>query len=90
MECLQTLSEFCERSVLALGESEDKTEEKVRPLTGLDIIETTWDRNLMGDGGQILSQQTNVALDYLKKKYDKESSWGFYLQSDDVDSRKRL
>lgn len=84
-ECLQALTSLCEHSFIALGDSEDGTEEVVNAFEKLTSISTTWDMNLMGDGGKILSQQTNVALGALREKYGKEkSAWGFYLQTDEL------
>jgi hypothetical protein len=41
------------------------------------IIDTVWDDSLRS-GGQILAQQTNIALDAIT------GDWGFYLQGDEV------
>lgn len=39
----------------------------------------------MGDGGQILSQQTNIALDALRAAHGSEDdAWGVYLQCDEL------
>ena len=84
MECLQTLDELCDAGALVLGKSEDGTEENVKSCNKLEIVETVWDMSFMGNGGLLLSQQTNIALNHLRKKYRNESSWGFYLQTDEL------
>ncbi|MCF8057865.1 MAG: hypothetical protein K9K67_01105 [Bacteriovoracaceae bacterium] len=81
-ECLAALTDLCEQSFIALGDSEDGTEKEVQKFENLTIIPTTWDMSLMGDGGKILSQQTNVALEALRKEY--KTGWGFYLQTDEL------
>ncbi len=83
-ECLKSLAPICKSVYLALGESDDGTEEAVSDLGFLKITPTTWDDSLR-KGGLILSQQTNVALSALRadKSSDPES-WGFYLQCDEV------
>ena len=78
------LGELCEDSIVAIGKSEDGTLEKVKSLPGLDIVETVWDEQLMGHGGRILSEQTNLVLEHLRKKHDHDGAWGFYLQSDEL------
>jgi len=84
-ECLESLTELCESSYIALGDSEDGTEDEVKKIKSLNCIITKWDMSLMGDGGKILSQQTNIALNQLKKeKKDIPNAWGFYLQTDEL------
>jgi hypothetical protein len=84
-ECLSALTAFCEESYIALGDSDDNTEKEVRSFNSLKCLPTKWDMSLMGDGGKILSQQTNIALQKLRKeKMCEEASWGFYLQTDEL------
>lgn len=83
-ECLGSLAPICEDIYLALGESGDGTEEAVKQLDKIVPIPTVWDDNLR-EGGIILSQQTNVALEALRNEHRKtESAWGVYLQCDEV------
>lgn len=67
---------------LALGKSEDGTEDSLANFD-FKIIPTLWDDKLK-EGAIILSQQTNVALDDLKKSYNEDDDWGIYLQCDEV------
>lgn len=83
-ECLKALNSLCQRTYIALGESEDGTENEVKKFENLEIIPTVWDMSLMGDGGKILSQQTNVALKKLKEDHSSEGDWGIYLQTDEL------
>jgi hypothetical protein len=83
-ESLISLSKACSKVYLALGKGDDSTEEEIKSLTFLDVIPTVWDENLR-KGGLILSQQTNVALNKLKKDHgSKDDSWGIYIQADEV------
>lgn len=84
IESLSSLQGLCEDVFLALGDSEDDTEEKLKELAPLEVIPTKWDPALMGDGGQILSQQTNIALEAARGSRSSENSWGFYLQTDEL------
>lgn len=83
-ESLLSLSYICREVYLALGKSEDGTENAVKDFDFLQIIPTHWDEQLR-EGGLILSQQTNVALNALRAaKRDEKEAWGFYLQCDEV------
>lgn len=85
IECLEALTELCEESFIALGDSEDGTENEIEKIQNLKVTPTKWDMSLMGDGGKLLSQQTNVALGKLREAHGKESgAWGFYLQTDEL------
>jgi len=84
-ECLKSLSPLVSKIYIALGDCEDGTREALAEFDNLEIIDTVWDPSLMGDGGQILSEQTNVALDRLRSVCsDDEDAWGFYLQCDEL------
>lgn len=82
-ECFHALDELCDETVLALGKSEDGTEEALVDFPQIDIVHTVWNMSLMGDGGKLLSQQTNIALKRAREKAS-ESDWGFYLQTDEL------
>ena len=84
LESLQSLDPIVEKTYLALGDSEDKTNELINENDRLNITHTIWDDNYR-EGGKILSQQTNLILEKLKNDYgDQENNWGFYLQCDEV------
>lgn len=83
-ESLLSLAPIVKSTVMALGDSKDDTEQEVRSLgIPIEFVHTMWDENFR-KSGLILSQQTNIALDHLKKKYSSPDAWGFYLQSDEV------
>jgi len=83
-ESLPALTSLCEVSFIALGDSDDGTEGEITGFSSLKIIHTKWDPALIGDGGQVLSQQTNIALEAARRASARESSWGFYLQTDEL------
>jgi hypothetical protein len=83
-ECLGSLKPICESIYVAVGQSEDGTEDAVRELEKIVIIDTVWDEKLRA-GAVILSQQTNIALEALRTDYKNiPNSWGIYLQCDEV------
>lgn len=84
-ECLKSLSPLVDKIYIAVGDCSDGTKEALAEFDNLEIIDTVWDPAIMGDGGQILSQQTNIALDTLRKAHGNEAdAWGFYLQCDEL------
>jgi hypothetical protein len=83
-ESLFSLAKITEKVYVALGEGEDETEKIVMDMNFVQAIPTKWDDNLR-KGGIILSQQTNVALEALRRDHGKISgTWGFYIQGDEV------
>jgi glycosyltransferase involved in cell wall biosynthesis len=78
-ESLRSLLPLVDELVVAVGRSEDKTEELVRDVGGrkLKLIRTVWDESLR-EGGRILSQQSNLALERCT------GDWAVYLQADEV------
>ena len=83
-ESLESLYGVSNKIYLALGDSEDQTKEAVSELGYVNLIDTVWDDSLR-EGGLILSQQTNVALNAARLAHENElNSWGFYLQCDEV------
>lgn len=79
LESLQSILPLCHEFVIAVGESDDDTLERIRALNcpKIKIIETVWDESLRS-GGSVLAQQTNIALDHVT------GDWAFYLQADEV------
>jgi hypothetical protein len=81
---LKSLGLICEKVYVAVGESEDDTLAKVQALDNVVVIPTKWDESLR-EGGLILSQQTNVALEALRKDHKPTlGAWGIYLQGDEA------
>jgi hypothetical protein len=79
LESINSLLPLCDEVVVAVGQSEDGTLEKIKSLHSLKIriLETVWDESIR-KGGTILSQQTNLALGQMA------GDWAIYLQADEV------
>ncbi len=79
VESLQSLLPLVDELVVAVGDCDDGTVEAIQTLNTpkLKIIHTVWDPAVR-QGGQIIAQQTNVALDAC------QGDWCFYLQADEV------
>ncbi len=78
-ESILSLLPLVDELVIAVGRSEDETLSAIRsiPSEKIRVIETVWDESLRS-GGQVLAQQTNIALQEIR------GDWGFYLQGDEV------
>ncbi|MFH1807728.1 MAG: glycosyltransferase family 2 protein [Pseudomonadota bacterium] len=76
---LCSLLGLCERVVVNVGLSDDDTLARVRALDDgrLQIFESRWDDSLR-QGGQVLAQQTDLALARCA------ADWCIYLQADEV------
>lgn len=84
IEMLQCLNELCEETYVALGESEDKTEESIQSFD-LKITKTVWDDKRVGDGGSIFSEQANIALKALRAEHgDEDDAWAVFLHCDEI------
>lgn len=79
LESISSILPLCDEFVIAVGNSSDDTLQKLKSLNSpkIKLIETVWDESLR-TGGQILAQQTNIALDHVS------GDWAFYLQADEV------
>jgi hypothetical protein len=80
-ESLRSLCALCDTVYIALGNSDDATEQALQEFKNVKIVPTVWDEGLR-KSGLILSQQTNIALDALKAEH--AGGWGIYLQADEV------
>jgi hypothetical protein len=76
---LRSLLPLVDELVIAVGDAEDGTWELIQGMADPKIkaFRTTWDPSLR-EGGKILSQQTNLALERCS------GDWGIYLQADEV------
>jgi hypothetical protein len=84
-EMLTCMSNFVDKCYVALGENDDGTSEVVETFEKVEIIPTVWDMTKIGDGGQIFSEQTNIALSKLRENHRTEKgAWAIYLQSDEI------
>jgi hypothetical protein len=85
IESIQSILPLCDEFIIAVGKSEDDTLNKIRLIgdSRIRIIETVWDDSLR-TGGQVLAQQTDIAL------RQTSGDWAFYLQADEVVHEKDL
>jgi len=84
-ESLSGLRALCDSVVVAVGKSEDGTEEALKSFD-LVTIPTVWDE-AKRQGGVILSEQTNIAIEELRRRQS-ALGWGFYLQADEAISER--
>ncbi|MCX5782173.1 MAG: glycosyltransferase [Elusimicrobia bacterium] len=82
-ESIKSILPICSEFIVCVGNSDDGTREKVEAINDkkIKIIDTTWDEKKRL-GGEILSEQTNIAL---SKCF---GDWIFYIQSDEVVNEK--
>src|SRR6185295_9242101 len=78
-EAIQSILPVCNEMIVAVGKSDDQTRDAIATLhpSKIHIMDTVWDDSLR-EGGKILAQQTNLALDAIS------GDWGFYIQGDEV------
>lgn len=78
-ESIASLLPLVDELVINVPASEDDTLPRVKAIRDkkISVIESDWDNSLR-TGGQILSQQTNRALNHCS------GDWAFYLQADEV------
>jgi len=79
VESIRSVLPLVDEFVLAVGRSNDETLQRARAIDSpkLRILETVWDESLRR-GGQVMAQQTNLALDQCT------GDWCFYIQGDEV------
>jgi len=79
-ESLFSISSLCDEIIVAVGNSEDGTREKIESLSipNLKIIDTIWDDSLR-EGGRVLADETNKALSQVAE----DSDWCIYIQADE-------
>ena len=77
LESIQSILPICDEFIVNVGDSEDDTLGLIRSINSdkIRIIENVWD---LSRGSEVLSQQTNLALNECR------GDWAFYLQSDEV------
>lgn len=79
IESILSILPICNEMIVVVGHSDDGTREAIVNINDpkIKIIDTVWDED-MRIGGQILAQQTDIALQSIS------GDWGFYLQGDEV------
>jgi hypothetical protein len=78
-ESMRSLLPLVEKLHVGVGRSDDDTLERIRAIGSpkIHVFETEWDLDNR-EGGRVLSEQTNLALDRC------DGDWCFYLQADEV------
>ena len=81
VESIRSILPLCDEVVVAVGESDDETEELIRGIDPkkVKIIKTQWDESLR-EGGKVLAVETNKAFAQVAR----DSDWAFYIQGDEV------
>jgi len=83
-ESLNSLAGITTKIYLSFGNSSDETANELKAFQEkICIIPTIWDENKRS-GGEILSEQTNIALTELRRQITSADTWAFYLQADEV------
>ncbi len=81
IESIRSVLPVCDELIVAVGNSDDDTLERIKKINDpkIKIIETVWDDTLR-EGGMVLADETNKALDAISS----DSDWAFYAQADEV------
>ena len=82
-ESILSLIPLVTKFVLVLGDCDDQTEQQLEGIEKLEIIRTVWDPNKR-EGGEILSEQTNIGLSHLRNLVQDKKAWAIYIQADEV------
>jgi glycosyltransferase involved in cell wall biosynthesis len=79
IESIKSLLPLCDELIIVAGNSEDQTLERIESLKSpkIKLFHSAWDETLR-EGGKILAQQTNIALDNV------DGDWAIYLQADEI------
>ena len=87
VEAIKSILPICDEFVLALGNSNDNTEQLIESINSnkIRILSTTWNDNLR-EGGRVLADETNKAFYNIPDDAD----WAFYIQGDEVIHEKYL
>jgi len=80
VEAIKSILPLCDYVVVAIGDSDDRTEELITGLNEkkIRIIHTVWDESVPNGG--VLAVETNKAFDAIGNDAD----WCFYIQGDEV------
>jgi hypothetical protein len=80
VEAIKSVLPLCDEFILALGNSDDSTEELIKTIQSpkLKIFNTVWDDTLR-EGGKVLASETDKALSHVSK----DSTWCIYIQGDE-------
>jgi glycosyltransferase involved in cell wall biosynthesis len=81
VEAVRSILPLCDSVIVALGASDDGTEELVQSIdpAKVKIVPTVWDDTIR-EGGRVLAEETNKALAAVPT----DSDWALYIQGDEV------
>lgn len=87
VEAITSILPICDEFVVALGNSDDETEELIVSINSpkVRIVKTVWDENLR-EGGSVFARETDKAFDAISPDAD----WAFYIQGDECVHEKYL
>ncbi len=87
VEAITSILPVVDEMIVLAGDSNDATRELVQSINSekIKIFDSVWDKSLR-KGGTVLAVETNKAF----KLIDKESTWAFYIQADEVVHEKYL
>lgn len=89
VEAIRSILPVCDDFVVAVGNSEDRTEELIQSIDKqkIKIINTVWDDSPeMKQGGKVFAAETDKAFNAVSS----DSDWAFYIQGDEVIHEKYL
>ncbi|PJJ80141.1 glycosyltransferase family protein [Mucilaginibacter auburnensis] len=80
VEAITSILPLCDEFVVALGNSDDETEQLVKGINSpkIKIINTVWDDSIR-DGGAVFAAETDKAFAVISSDAD----WAFYIQGDE-------
>ena len=87
VEAITSILPICDEFIVALGNSEDETEQLIKDINSpkIKIIYTTWDESIR-DGGAVFANETDKAFQAISPDAD----WAFYIQGDECVHEKYL
>ncbi|MCJ7446265.1 MAG: hypothetical protein MUO72_01090 [Bacteroidales bacterium] len=88
-EAIRSILPLCNDFVVAVGNSDDNTEELIQSIDKqkIKIINTVWDDSpAMKKGGKVFAVETDKAF----QSVPPDSDWAFYIQGDEVIHEKYL
>jgi hypothetical protein len=88
-EAIRSVLPLCDNFVVAVGYSDDKTEDLIRSIDPekITILNTVWDDSPeMKRGGKVFASETNKAFQAIPE----DSDWAIYIQGDEVIHEKYL
>src|SRR6266403_2114004 len=87
VEAITSILPVCDEFVVALGNSDDETEQLILGINSpkIKIIHTVWDDTLR-EGGTVFATETDKAFNAISADAD----WAFYIQGDECVHEKYL